>query len=283
MVNSKQLFQCISFELSSIYPPEEAREMAFLLLFHLGNLSKSDVLSNKLLLLPNTINIEEILHRLKNHEPIQHIIQTVDFCGLKLQVSPHVLIPRVETEELVNLILKEVDCQKALNIVDFGTGSGCIAISLQQNCTNSQVFALDISDNALSVAEHNARTNQANIICKQANILDKSTVEFLPIIDIIVSNPPYILPSEMANMRQNVLDFEPHLALFAPENNPLKFYKAILEIAQTKLVAKGVIYFEINHLMGNATKNLFSQFHYQHFRIIKDMFGKDRFAFAQKP
>lgn len=282
MINSKQLFQDIFTELSIIYTQEEARELAFTLLGHFANMSKSDVLANKQFLLNDKTAFNNALKRLKNHEPIQHIINIVEFCGLNLTVNQHVLIPRPETEELIYLISDDLKIQTNINVVDFGTGSGCIAIALKKQNSNLQVFAVDISENALMVATHNAEINLTDVKFVKANLLEKSTLEFLPKLHVIVSNPPYILPSEKSEMSKNVLNFEPHLALFVPENDPLLFYNAILEIAAEKLLPNGTIYFEINQLMGEAIKNLFIKHHYQNIRIIKDMFGKDRFVVAQK-
>lgn len=237
-----------------------------------------------------------ILSELKNHKPIQYILGRTEFYGLKIRVNEYVLIPRPETEELVEMILKE--SPNAGNILDIGTGSGCIAIALKKNISDATVSALDISDEALLIAKSNAILNQTHVNFLQADILQASNPPFSGFLlsqsgkgerekrrsgegtsfDVIVSNPPYIRHSEKSTMSKNVLDYEPHIALFVNDDDALVFYKAISDFALQNLSPDGKLYFEINESLGKEVKHLLEGNGFKNVEVKKDMSGKDRIA-----
>lgn len=222
---------------------------------------------------------EEALNRLKNHEPIQYILQSTHFFGLDFLVTPAVLIPRPETEELVAWILEHIDKTANLSILDLGTGSGCITITLSKHLPNAKVFALDVSANALEIARFNASKNNVCVNFIESNMLEwSSTQQF----DIIVSNPPYVLKKEQNHMKDNVLKHEPHLALFVDNASPLIFYEALIKIAHTNLRSNGFCFAEINESFGEETKALFHEFLFKNVNLKKDTFGKQRMLKAQK-
>ncbi len=224
--------------------------------------------------------IDKILTRLLNHEPIQYITGEARFHGLELSVNPSVLIPRPETEELVDIITDTVNGRTDLRVLDIGTGSGCIAISLARALKFPQVTALDISPEALDTARKNATSLKTNIRFLQTDIL-KSVPhgEY----DIIVSNPPYVDESEKKDMEDNVLLHEPHTALFVPDDNPLLFYKRITTLSDTLLAPGGYLFLEINPRHSEALADLATSSGLTETEIIKDSFGKDRFLKARKP
>ena len=221
----------------------------------------------------------EAMNRLKNHEPIQYVLECAYFFGLEFLVTPAVLIPRPETEELVAWILEHFSKIDALKILDLGTGSGCISIALAKNLPSAQVFALDISTEALEIARFNAKKNNVEINFISSNMLEwKSIQQF----DIIVSNPPYVLEKEQKQMKDNVLKHEPHLALFVDNASPLVFYKALRKIAQNNLSQNGLCFAELNEAFGVETKALFDEVSFQNVILKKDTFGKIRMLKAQK-
>lgn len=227
--------------------------------------------------------IHNIVERLTKYEPIQYIFGKTDFYGFEFEVNPSVLIPRPETEELVELIVRDYPKRKELEILDIGTGSGCIAITLKKLLNKSQVYALDVSEEALKTAKRNAIRNRAPITFFQKDILTPSETadsieeEF----DIIVSNPPYIMEKEKADMEANVLDYEPSLALFVPDDNPLLYYHRITLFAEQKLKKKGYLYFEINSQMGEQVVSMLRMMEFKSIELIQDLSGKDRFVKTQ--
>lgn len=225
--------------------------------------------------------LNNIIERLLKHEPIQYIRGRANFCGSTYYVAPGVLIPRPETEELVELIVKENNCNKP-TILDIGTGSGCIAISLALQIPNSDVTAWDVSDIALEIAEKNSKRLTANVNFELKNVLT-----FLPesedgIFDIIVSNPPYITPQEKHEMEKNVLDWEPNLALFVPQDDPLIFYNKIAQLGLKLLHKGGKLYFEINRAYGHETIQMLLDMGYENPIILKDISKNDRIVTANK-
>ncbi len=216
----------------------------------------------------------KICRELKSGRPLQYILGETIFYDYTIKLTPATLIPRQETEELVDLIIKENSGFKG-TILDFGTGSGCIAIALAGNLPGSDITGFDISDEALLVASENAKQNNVNVLFRRADILnfDFSLVSRA---GIIVSNPPYVRDSEKKLMSRNVLDFEPHQALFVSDSDPLLFYRGILNIAERILIANGKIYFEINEALGKSMVNLMESFGYGNIMIMKDINGKDR-------
>lgn len=218
--------------------------------------------------------LENALLKLKNQIPVQYIVGETAFCGLLFKVDKNVLIPRPETEELVEWIFQNHKKNESIKILDIGTGSGCIAISLAKNLPNAEVFALDVSAEALDVAKKNAAMNAVKVDFIQADIL---TIEKLPdTFDVIVSNPPYVRESEKDLMQQNVLSNEPHIALFVENENPLLFYDKIAELAKNHLTENGVLYFEINQYLGNETVDLLKSKGFKNIELKKDIYGVDR-------
>ena len=219
---------------------------------------------------------------LKN-KPIQYIIGETEFCDLKFKVNENVLIPRPETSELVYKIVErqKTKDKRQLSILDIGTGSGCIAISLAKNIPGSKVHALDISEKALEVAKENAINNNVDVTFINDDILSlKNNIETK--FDIIVSNPPYVRELEKAEMRDNVLNWEPHNALFVSDNDPLIFYRNILEFAQTHLNENGEIWFEINEYLGKEMTVLCKEYGFSDIEIFKDFRGKERVVKVNK-
>ena len=264
-------------ELSSIYEMDELNSIFNLLSEDYLKIPRSKIL------LANEIDLNEsnqtlfqsALERLKTHEPIQYVLGKTSFMDMEFKVNSSVLIPRPETEELVRLMLKEDLDGK--NILDIGTGSGCIAISLAKNLPNAKVTAIDISKDALEVAKENAKLNNVEVNFINADIFKyKSDKKY----DVIVSNPPYVLESEKIIMKQNVLDFEPDLALFVDDNEPLKYYLEIINFSKYCLKSKGMIYFEINIRFSSELKTelLNSKLN---FSVKKDFAGFPRFIKAK--
>jgi len=224
--------------------------------------------------------IIRICRELKRGKPIQYIIGETNFYNCLIRVNSETLIPRSETEELVDIIIKENRGFRG-SILDIGTGSGCIAIVLAINLPGSSVTGIDISEGAIAIAKENARLNNANVNFFPADIFIHNTIKITST-DIIVSNPPYIRASERRDMAKNVLDYEPHSALFVPDDDPLKYYSAIISLAEKILVPRGMIYFEINEAMGSLIVHLLGSFRYKNPEIIKDINGRDRIIKATK-
>lgn len=338
-------------ELSDIYPENERSSFTRILFSDLFKISSVQLISNENNRFADNDfkRLKTAVNRLKNFEPIQYIVGYTEFYGLKFQLSPAVLIPRPETEELVDLIIRENRTlvastgsateasttstgsvaeivpepepvegglstnrisKKKPNILDIGTGSGCIAISLAKNLPDAQVFALEISSDALEIAKRNALNNgvevsdfdyfdklnkrlsqritepetftelaevvEGGISFIHDDILNYRKEFYDETYDIIVSNPPYVTVSEKQRMEKNVLDFEPNTALFVEDNNPLVFYKAITQFAQQHLSSNGKLYFEINEQFGKEVKELLLSFGFSDVGILKDINGRDR-------
>ena len=223
--------------------------------------------------------LTDALERLAKHEPIQYILGYSDFCGLRFSVTPAVLIPRPETSELVELIA--VESPTAKNILDIGTGSGCIAVSLASKLPTAQVTAWDISPQAIAIAQKNSIANNCKVLFEERDILTYEP-QYREKYDIIVSNPPYIKEVEKRTMEDNVLLWEPHLALFVPDNDPLLFYRAIAEKALLMLSPGGKLFFEINREHGAETVAMLETMGYKNVTLRKDIFGNDRMTMAIK-
>jgi release factor glutamine methyltransferase len=218
-----------------------------------------------------------ILEKLKIQIPIQYILGTTHFYGLEFMVDENVLIPRPETEELVDWIVKlnsKISKKKNLRILDIGTGSGCIAISLAKNIPNSEVFAIDVSEKALAVAEKNSKLNTVSVTFLHKNILEATSLDQK--FDIIVSNPPYVRNLEKSEIKSNVLENEPHLALFVADDDALIFYKKIAELAAANLNPNGQLFFEINQYLGKETQDLLESLGLKNSELRKDIYGNDR-------
>lgn len=227
--------------------------------------------------------IADVVKRLLADEPIQYIFGTADFYGLKLHVTRDTLIPRPETAELVDIIVKENYNRKDLRVIDLGTGSGCIAVALSRNLPFAEVTAVDISEKALDIAKENATRLRCNIDFINTDIMQLPATAYKTLkgpFDIIASNPPYIAFKEREAMERNVKDFEPANALFVPDNNPLKFYDAELQYARTALAPDGRLYFEINPLFATDLKRLCESYGFKAVTLTRDSFGKIRFLSA---
>lgn len=271
-------------ELSSLFDAMEIDSFFYLILEKLHDLKRLDLALNPTLSLNSADEKkwELILSDLKLQKPIQYILGETEFYGVKLKVNEHTLIPRPETEELVDWILKDLKLDAAKNkILDIGTGSGCIPISIKTNNPLLEVHALDVSEDALQVAKSNAQLNEVDIHFLHQNILE--TISFPESYDVIVSNPPYVRNLEKAEMAKNVLDFEPALALFVFDENPLLFYEKIASLAWENLNSNGFLYFEINQYLGQEMIDLLSNKGFQSIELRKDIYGNDRMMKAVKP
>ncbi len=266
-------------ELTPIYGMDEADSFFYLILDAKHQLKRVDLAlqPNLVFLITELEAWNLILDQLKKEIPVQYLLGTTHFYGLEFEVNPNVLIPRPETEELVDWIIEsqnsEVRTQK-LKILDIGTGSGCIAISLAKNLPNSEVFALDVSEQALATAQRNAESNQVQIQFIHQSILE--TEDLGQQFDIIVSNPPYVRDLEKQEIKKNVLDNEPHLALFVADNDALLFYRKIAQLAQKNLSPTGQLYFEINQYLGQEMVALLKEMNFQNTELRKDVYGNDR-------
>lgn len=274
----KEALQWYNTELSSVYDENERNAISQLVLMHILNFSKAKLLASFDLIID-----DEKLDQLKNYlpgllksEPVQYVLGETEFYGLKFFVNNNVLIPRPETEELVQLILNDISKETKLSILDIGTGSGCIPIAIKKSNAQLNVFALDISTNAITVAKQNALQNNVEVTFFEADILNFDEAVFPNKMDIIVSNPPYVCKSEMGFMQANVLNYEPHLALFVADDDALLFYKAIADFALRRLSPNGKLYFEINEAKGLQVADMLLKKGFQNIVLKKDMFGKDR-------
>ncbi|MEZ7498852.1 peptide chain release factor N(5)-glutamine methyltransferase [Flavobacterium sp. Arc3] len=266
-------------ELLPIYDEGEAESFFYLILEEKRQLKRIDLaLDPQLVFLNEEITLwNSILEQLKLEIPIQYLLGKTSFYGLEFEVNDDVLIPRPETEELVEWIIQstmsEVTNTKR-NVLDIGTGSGCIAISLAKAIPNAKVYAIDVSEKALAIAKRNAVLNQVNVTFITQNILE--TEDLNRQFDIIVSNPPYVRNLEKQEIKKNVLDNEPHLALFVEDDDALIFYKKIAALAQKNLSDKGQLFFEINQYLGKDMVALLEKMNFKNIELRKDIYGNDR-------
>ena len=278
----KSLKTYFSEALLGFYPETEIDSFFNMLSEHVLKMKRVDISQNLYAVVSGKKfeKFQAAIERLKNHEPIQYIIGDTEFYGLELKVTPSVLIPRPETEELVDLIIKSSKEKSNISILDIGTGSGCIAIALAKHLPNAVIFALDVSPEALKIAEQNAENNNVEVTFMEADILDWNFEDLQ--FDVIVSNPPYVRELEKEAMSANVLDHEPHLALFVDDDDALLFYKTISDVAAKVLKPNGHLYFEINENLGKDTVELLSDSGQFNAEIKKDIFEKDRMIKANK-
>lgn len=290
-------------QLSPIYDVVEVESFFYLILEEKQKLKRIDLALNPDLQFSNDEILvwNSILEQLQHEIPIQYILGTTSFYGLDFEVNSDVLIPRPETEELVDWIVqgqklevgswklgvgswKSEDEIRNITILDIGTGSGCIAISLAKNILNAQVFAIDVSEKALATAKKNAVMNQVEVNFIKTDILKTDDLQILPTsnfelptyFDIIVSNPPYVRELEKQEIKKNVLDNEPHLALFVEDNDALIFYRKIAELAQKSLSPNGQLFFEINQYLGKEMVELLEKMNFKNIELRKDIYGNDR-------
>ena len=283
----KATINYIRQRLSPAYPAQEIESFVRIIINQVCHLQIHEIWSGKdTQILPKERKwIEKIVEGLLKYQPIQYLLGETEFYGLRFIVNKQVLIPRPETEELVEWIVSDantIPSSKELLILDIGTGSGCIAVSLAKHLPKAKVYGLDISAEALHIARQNAAINQVNVEWIRHDILNSSANDDLPqTFDIIVSNPPYVTPAEKVAMVQNVLDYEPHLALFTPPDQPLLFYDRIADFGNKHLREQGSVYFEINPLMSGKIVELLDQKGYYNVILRQDISGKDRMVRAE--
>jgi len=278
MKTVQDAFNTFKQTLAPLYDAQEADAITTLVLSELTGYSKA-----KLKAFPETELTDEqskklsgILNQLQTGHPLQYILGHTEFYGLSFEVNPNVLIPRPETEELVSWIIESAGTSSAISLLDIGTGSGCIAITLKHEMQQATVSAIDISTGALETAKRNAANNKVEVNFIHADILAHEHIKFNEKLDVIVSNPPYVTETDKRQMHTNVTDFEPHSALFVPEENPLLFYNAIADFAVKKLKSNGLLFFEINESYGKATVDMLSLKSFTNIELKKDMSGRDR-------
>jgi release factor glutamine methyltransferase len=274
--NYKAIFKT---ELLPIYDEQEIEGFFHIVLAKIHNLKRIDLALN-----PETVmdynqlrQWKIIVADLKLQKPIQYILGETEFYGLPFLVNENTLIPRPETEELVELIISN-NKSVHIKILDIGTGSGCIAISLAKNLPDAEIFALDVSEKALATAKKNAEINKAEVVFLLKNILE--TEDLAQQFDIIVSNPPYVRNLEKAQIKPNVLEYEPHLALFVEDTDALLFYRKIAQLAKKNLNPNGKLYFEINQYLGKETVQLLESLGFRNIELKKDIYGNDRMIAA---
>ncbi|MEJ8819122.1 peptide chain release factor N(5)-glutamine methyltransferase [Lacibacter sp. H407] len=289
----QEQYQHLRQALTAAHEPSEAEAMAALVVEHVAK-KKLHHIKQENISVEETQQIDRILQQLLTHRPLQYVLNEAWFYGLKFEVNESVLIPRPETEELVDWIVKEVESGKKstkyevgstaslltthnspLTILDIGTGSGCIPIALKKNLPETEVSAIDVCSEALHTATTNALNNETEVNFQLLDFLDESKWNELSKYDIIVSNPPYIKTTEANTMSKHVLEFEPHKALFVPDEDALLFYRKIADFALQHLQPNGAVYVEINQQLGNETVELFQQKGFT-VELRKDMSGNDR-------
>lgn len=290
--------QLMKEELKKMYDEQEAMNIGDIAMEEIIRLSKTQRVCNRAVELSQqqSRQLQQYLQRLKNHEPIQYIINKCWFYEMELYVDKNVLIPRPETEELVEWVIKDVkasgkdvfvresiqaDKTTELKILDVGTGSGCIALALKKAMPKAEVWGCDISEAALNVARRNGSDLDIRVDFQGMDFLDEAQQKLLPTVDIIVSNPPYVPMKDTHQMNANVVDHEPHTALFVPDDNALIFYEALARFGKKRLYDNGSIYMEIHEGLGDAVIDLFKQNGYDQVEIRKDMQGKDRMVKAR--
>ncbi|MCX2744671.1 peptide chain release factor N(5)-glutamine methyltransferase [Mangrovivirga sp. M17] len=283
ITSSKELYDQINKKLSEFIDIQEAQSYAFFILEYLFGLERIDVMMGKEVDLSaeKQTRLKKIYHRVQQQEPVQYIFERAWFYGRTFKVDPRVLIPRGETEELVDLIIKEHRKKKNLLIADFGTGTGCIPITLALELEEAEVYGIDYSEDIIRLALMNGMINKADVGFMVADIL-QDKIE-LPQLDIIVSNPPYIRESEKEEMKPNVLEYEPEEALFVSDDDPLVFYKNIADHALDMLKPNGFLYFEINEALGNEVESMLFNKGFNLVKVVQDIHGKDRIVSARKP
>lgn len=274
----KEIIQHIISDLDGLYSPQEAAEIAYWIIEETTGLTRTQILTGGKVT-KNISNYKVILQRIQKKEPIQYIFGHTMWMGLDLRVTPATLIPRPETAELIEnidqLVGKQdcpIDSSTSIRVLDIGTGSGCIAIAIKKRHPDWEVWGMDISKEALAVAQDNALQNKADVQFIKGDIFSDEIKDF----DLIVSNPPYIMEQEKKEMENTVLDYEPSTALFVPDDDPLRFYRRIAEIKKAPIVV-----FEINQKMGAAMRELMAEQGYVDIQLKQDSYGNDRILIAR--
>lgn len=282
MKNSKEIFRDLQKQITLHEDTSEIKSILFLVLESVLGLSQSDIAADRPVLLSESQQkkLNAVISRINAEEPVQYILGSSYFYGRKFNVNPAVLIPRSETEILIEEVLKEIDPFSPGTILDIGTGSGCIAITLAKELPSKRVLAIDISEGALKTAGENAQQLGASVEFYKVNVL----TDHLPAsqLEVLVSNPPYVTDSESHSMKKNVLDYEPHLALFVPDHDPFVFYTTIARKGFAVLTATGKVFVEINERYGNEVSDIFKDAGFNTIRMVKDLQGKNRIVSASK-
>lgn len=285
-------------QLKGMYDEQEAANIASLALEDITQLSKAERITKKeeALSIEQARQLNSYRQRLLSHEPLQYIMNKCWFYGMELYVDKNVLIPRPETEELVDWIVKDVrqsgkdvfvreamqaDATTQLKILDIGTGSGCIALALKKSMPKAEVWGCDLSEEALNVARRNGSALDIRVDFQGLNFLDESQQRLLPTVDILVSNPPYVPQKDKEQMNPNVVNYEPHTALFVADENALVFYQALARFGRRRLYERGTVYLEVHEQLANEVAGLFKEHGYRNIEVRKDMQGKDRMVKAQ--
>lgn len=271
---------CFKESLTPIYDAVEAEQLFLLALEEIEGKTRIDLVMNPTMQTDKVAVWESVLEELKQEKPIQYIFGQAYFYGLTFKVNEFTLIPRAETEELVEWIINSVNPSKPVRILDIGTGSGCIGITLANELPLARVTLMDVYDKALEIAKQNAVSNGVAVetVLQDVLQLEKLKNQY----DIIVSNPPYVRNLEKVEIKKNVLDYEPHLALFVEDNDPLIFYRKIAHLANNNLQTGGMLFYEINQYLGEETKTLFESLDFTAVELRKDMVGNDRMIKAIK-
>lgn len=273
-------------ELSTVYDKEELKNIIDLILEYITNMPRSSQVKSKLTYLTCTQleTIDSITERLKNNEPVQYVLGEAWFAGMKFRVNKNVLIPRPETEELVDWVVKEIEKLKLkienLQILDVGTGSGCIPVTLKKKLPAAVISAIDVCSEALFVATENAIEHNVDVDFILLDFLNEEKWEELGQFDIIVSNPPYVKQNETQTMHERIVNYEPHKALFVPDNDALLFYRKLSDFSLKHLTPGGRLFVEINEALGEMVANLFRSAGFVDVELKKDMQGKDRMVMA---
>ncbi len=282
MKNSKEIFRDLQKQITLHEDSSEIKSILFLVLESVLGLSQSDIAADRPVLVSESHQkkINEVISRINAEEPVQYILGSTYFYGRKFSVNPAVLIPRSETEILIEEVLKEIDPFSPGTILDIGTGSGCIAITLAKELPEKRVLAIDVSEGALKTAGENAQQLGASVEFLKVNVLTDH-LPALPL-EVIVSNPPYVTDSESHTMKKNVLDYEPHLALFIPDHDPFVFYSTIARKGYASLTETGKVFVEINERYGDEVSDIFKDAGFNTIRTVKDLQGKNRIVSASK-
>jgi len=278
----KEIIEKYRKQLLLLYPIEEAESIINLVMEEILGYDQTKLFLNldKAIDQGKLMRLESVLRDLKRNKPVQYVLEVGHFFDLDLFVNEHVLIPRQETEELVKWIIDDCKGQQNLKILDVGTGSGCIAVALKKNLPDAEITAIDVSNEAIDVAKENAEQHKVEINIKQVDILNTKDWDSFDKFDLIVSNPPYVTESERSKLHKNVIAYEPHTALFVSDNDPLIFYKAIIEFSKSYLAPEGRVYFEINEKHAQEIKELCSMNGFGEVEVKQDMNGKDRMVKA---
>lgn len=281
LMTLSEIFRKYLHELKPLYSQNEAAQITSIAFDTLAGIQRADVIKDPTMIVSDStlLTLESALNRLRNHEPIQYITGQAWFCNLAFKVSPSVLVPRPETEELVMLASAFISEQN-LRVLDVGTGSGCIAIALAAKNKNISATAIDVSEEALVIAKHNAGMHKCSIDFKKLDFLDESCWQQSEQTDVIISNPPYIPESDKELLDKNVSRYEPHTALFEPIGHPLVFYRKIAKFGNSHLDIGGKIFVEIHEDFGKSVLEIFINAGYEA-ELKKDMFGRERFVVAK--